>query len=113
MEVSYCADKGIPHAELLGWDVSSRAKLLAQLMEAADRCQMCGTAEWEWNENAYAYEPNEHFCKGCYLREIANEGRTSLPGTRIELTPVSEALRLQQYLTRKRRESLDMEDEHG
>ena len=48
---------------------------------------MCGTAEWEWKENPYAYEPQEVWCKGCYLKDTSTETKDNLPGTSIRLVP--------------------------
>lgn len=48
---------------------------------------MCGTAEWEWKENEFAYEPQEVWCKGCYLKDITNETKDNLPGTTVRMVP--------------------------
>ena len=48
------------------WDPEDRSKALAFLFEKGERCQMCGTAEWEWDENRHAYEPVLRTCWGCY-----------------------------------------------
>ena len=48
---------------------------------------MCGTADWEWEENKRAYEPVEHFCHGCYLKNILGQDSSDVPGTTIELVP--------------------------
>lgn len=87
LELSYCAEKGIPHSEFLEWDPEDRAKVLAYMVEKAERCDMCGTAPWEWDLDKRAYEPVEKFCMGCYLKHMANEGNSSLPGTTITLAP--------------------------
>lgn len=87
--MSYCFEKGISHDEFLSWSPESRAKTLAYAMEQAERCQLCGTAEWEWNENRHAYEPESHYCHGCYLKSVATEGEGNLPGTTVELVPVT------------------------
>lgn len=110
MEVSYCTEKGIPHSEFLEWDAPSRAKLTAFLLEQAETCQLCGTAGWEWEENRYAYDVEEIFCPGCYRKEISSDG-DKLPGTRIELVPVTKELRDKQYILNKRREHIHRERE--
>ena len=51
------------------------AKALAFMLEKSARCDMCGTAEWEWEADRRAYEPVEKFCMGCYLRHMAEIGR--------------------------------------
>lgn len=87
MEMSFCNEHGIPHSEFLGWSSEDRSKALAFIIEKAARCDMCGTAEWEWNKDRRAYEPVEKFCMGCYLKHMAQEGSGALPGTTISLEP--------------------------
>lgn len=110
LEISYCVDKGIPHEKFLEWDVSSRAKVIAYLLEQAETCQLCGTASWEWEENKYAYDVQEVFCPGCYRKEVSNEG-DKLPGTRIELIPVTTELRDRQYQRELRRRHMHRESD--
>lgn len=93
LEVAYCTDKGIPHSKFLNWAPDDRAKALAWKLEESSRCQLCGTADWEWAENQYAYEPSNRFCKGCYLKDITNETSDTLPGTTVVLIPAAEAER--------------------
>lgn len=81
----FCNANGIPHSEFLDWDAVDRSKAVAYLMEEAERCSMCGTADWEWDEDAKAYTPIEHFCRGCYLEKVYGEGREMKPGTTIRL----------------------------
>lgn len=100
--MGYCSDKGISHSEFLSWTPEDRAKTLAYLLEHAATCQLCGTAPWEWEENKFAYEPTEKYCHGCYLKSVTSEGAGSLPGTTVELTPVTAKLRAQQQLDRER-----------
>jgi hypothetical protein len=87
MEMSYCYEQGIPHSEFLDWFPEDRAKALAFMLEKASRCDMCGTAEWEWDADRRAYEPVEKFCMGCYLKHMAQEGSGSMPGTNIVMEP--------------------------
>jgi hypothetical protein len=87
MEMSYCYEQGIPHSEFLDWTPEDRAKVLAFMLEKASRCDMCGTAEWEWDADRRAYEPVEKFCMGCYLKHMANEGGGSMPGTNVVMEP--------------------------
>lgn len=110
LEISYCVDKGIPHEDFLDWDVESRAKVIAYLMEMAETCQLCGTAGWEWEENRYAYDVEEVFCPGCYRKEVSSEG-DKLPGTRIELVPATRELRDRQYLREMRHRHIHREDD--
>ena len=87
LQLQLCNEWGIPHSEFLSWDPEDKAKALAFSLEKSSRCEMCGTAEWEWEENRYAYEPVEHFCMGCYLKHMAGEDGGSMPGTTITLLP--------------------------
>lgn len=64
-----------------------RAKALAFLLEKGERCVLCGTAEWEWKENRFAYEAVSRHCKGCMIKEAASEGSERTPGVTIELRP--------------------------
>ena len=85
MEMALCKEYAIPHSTFLEWEPEDRAKALALLIEEGQRCQMCGTAGWEWEENPYAYEPIAHLCKGCYLKDTAQEDSKNLPGTTVVL----------------------------
>jgi hypothetical protein len=70
------------------WDSDDREKAIAYNMEKNSRCQMCGTAPWEWDEDKRAYEPVEDICWGCYYKDIAQEeSGKGLPGTSINLKP--------------------------
>jgi len=86
MEMSWCSERGIPHSALLDWANEDRAKLAAFLMESNDRCASCGTADWEWEEDFFAYEAMPMQCRGCFMKEAAREDETPL-GTRIALIP--------------------------
>lgn len=91
----------------LEWAPEDRAKAMAFAMEENTRCQMCGTATWEWDEDPHAYEPIAHLCKGCYLKDTAQEDSKNLPGTTIVLEPASaisaeERLRRVEYERRNR-----------
>lgn len=105
--MSFCNDKGIPHSVFLEWDPEDRAKAMAQVMHEGERCSLCGTAPWEWEENRYAYEPEEHMCHGCYLKQSYNEslGKT-LPGTTVELVRVTSQRRAQQIVTLEKRKRM-------
>lgn len=37
--------------------------------EQVQRCGDCGTFEWEWDEDAEAWEADIHWCLGCFYRE--------------------------------------------
>jgi len=92
MEMGWCSDHGLPHSALLEWDQEDRAKLHAHLIEESTRCVMCGTKDWEWEENKFAYMAQEKTCQGCYLKHMASEEGDSLPGTTYELVVYDSAL---------------------
>jgi hypothetical protein len=81
----FCNSHGIPHSEYLDWDAEDQAKAMAYQFEDAQRCQMCGTADWEWEENKRAYEPVMTTCWGCYYKDIAREGQNIGPGVTVSL----------------------------
>jgi hypothetical protein len=109
MEMSYCVDKGIPHSEFLSWDPKDRAKVIAYMIEQADTCSLCGTSKHEWEENPYAYEPEEEWCKGCYLKHVAAEEGGKMPGTTFTLVPVTPERVARQWVENKRRARMKQE----
>ena len=50
---------------------------------------MCGTADWEWEEDRHAYAPVDEFCMGCYLKDVHKESGDSRPGVTTGLIPTS------------------------
>ncbi len=73
---------------MLAWDPTDRAKMTAFLIEKSLKCQMCGTADWEWEENRSAYHPEMQICQGCMHLDAAREEQTEKhPGTSIVLVP--------------------------
>ena len=105
--MAYCHDKGIPHSEFLEWDPEDRAKVLAYSLEQASRCNMCGTAEWEWEENKFAYTPIDNFCRGCYQKSVFSEQESnkSLPGTNVKLVPTTPLMKAQMQVKAKKRQA--------
>jgi hypothetical protein len=87
MEVAWCSDHGLPHSALLDWDPTDRAKLIASLIATGERCTMCGTAGWEWEDDPVAYEPATHLCLGCRRKEEAAEDVGRVMGQRVVLIP--------------------------
>ena len=108
--MGWCVDKGIPHHTYLSWPAESRAKLIAYLMEEALRCSLCGSAEWEWEDNKHAYDVTEKFCQGCYLKTVTADSNGGLPGTTVELVPVTPLLRAKQWQVAERLRELDTDD---
>jgi len=50
---------------------------------------MCGTAEWEWDADRFAYEPVEKYCHGCFIKDAAQDTdpRRNMAGITVELLP--------------------------
>ena len=109
--MSYCFERGIPHSEFLDWDPEDRAKALAFALEQAQRCQMCGTAPWEWEENRFAYTPIEELCTGCYQKSVFSEtSNKPLPGTTVVLKPTTPLLRAQMTRFAQKREKMSFDE---
>lgn len=105
LELSYCVEHAIPHSSWLEkWSPDDRSKVVAYMMEQAERCDMCGTAPYEWEENRFAYEPVDHFCQGCYYKTIYSDAESSsLPGTNVTLVPVTPARLLERLIIEEKR----------
>lgn len=88
-----CSQYGIAHSKFLDWSIEDRNKAMAYVLEDGSRCQMCGTAEWEWDPDQggkrLAYEPVEKICWGCYYKHMAGEGEASMPGSSVTLVPTT------------------------
>lgn len=87
MEMEWCADNGVPHSQFLAWQPSDRAKLIATLLERNSRCQSCGTADHEWEEDSGAYVPMVNVCQGCRVLYAAEEENETSLGARMVLVP--------------------------
>jgi hypothetical protein len=110
MEMSFCSEHGIPHSQFLDWDPEDRSKQLAFMAESASRCQLCGTAPWEWEENKFAFTAVEEFCQGCYQKQVYQDQQgSSLPGTNVKLIPTTPQLTAKLALKARRRSRLKME----
>jgi hypothetical protein len=108
--MSYCHDRGIPHSKFLEWEPEDRAKVLAYTLEYAGRCQLCGTAGWEWEENKFAFTAVEEFCQGCYQKQVFSDQQgSSLPGTNVKLIPTTPQLTAQMAMKTRKRAKLNME----
>lgn len=105
MEMAYCHDQAIPHSRFLEeWSEEDRSKLFAYIMEKAERCQMCGTAPWEWEENKFAYVPVHQVCLGCQKKDVLRDDDEKPPaGSSIVLIPGSEAERLEREKAQRRK----------
>jgi len=96
MEVAWCSDHGLPHSHLLSWDGEDRAKLAAHLLNESARCALCGTSDWEWDEDRFAYEATEHFCPGCKMKADAAEEIGNAEGKRVMLVPKRVAIEMRE-----------------
>lgn len=109
--MQFCTDHGIPHSQFLDWDLDDRAKTTAYLMEANARCDMCGTAEWEWDENPFAYEAVDEFCKGCYMKSVySDQEKGGLPGTNVKLIPVTPMRKAERIVKAKKMAAMQRRD---
>jgi hypothetical protein len=81
----FCNEHGMPHSKFLAWDRDDQAKAIAFMFEDAERCQLCGTAGWEWEADRNAYEPVLITCLGCYYKEVSREGQDIGPGVTVRL----------------------------
>lgn len=71
----------------------------AVALERGERCPSCGTAQWEWKDDNYAYEPMNTTCIGCQKKELladaSEKDDAPMPkGTTIRLFPKETAERL-------------------
>lgn len=82
--------------------------MLAFRVEKGLRCQMCGTADWEWDPkqggNRFAYEPTMQTCMGCQAKEILQEEGDRHPGATVVLKPTNTPEWAQMQLRRIRRQ---------
>lgn len=85
MQMRFCNEHGMPHSQFLDWNPDDQAKALAMMFDDAQRCQLCGTADWEWEQDRHAYEPVLKTCLGCYYKEISREGQEIGPGVTVAL----------------------------
>jgi hypothetical protein len=76
--------------------------MLAFTLEKAERCQMCGTAEWEWERNPRAYEAVDRFCRGCWQRDSRAKESEDSPGVTVELAPTGTQAWAQRFLRAKK-----------
>lgn len=111
LELQFCDDNGLPHSALLEWEMEDRAKMIALRLERNERCQMCGTAEWEWDPAKggykFAYEPMTHICKGCAIKETAAEDTQRIPGASVVLRPTRTREWAKSVMLREKRRKRD------
>lgn len=101
-----CFELGISHSHFLGgpdeWTPEDRAKVVAYSIEKSMRCTMCGTADWEWEEDGYAYEAVQQVCFGCQKKDLIRTDPEfeSKPGVSIILLPKKVAQKLSEIAPR-------------
>lgn len=114
LELDFCATGPIPHSAFLSWSPDDRAKALSHYIEKSLRCTLCGTAQWEWDRDQFAYEPVEHHCIGCAMREGAQKEMEPRNGVTVTLARASGAEAEQRHRMRDafaERSRLDAEDD--
>ena len=110
-ELAFCNEHGIPHSEFLAWDPLDRAKALGFMAYEGEKCALCGTADWEWEEDKFAYEPVLHQCWGCYYKSVYYDSLGKPPaGATVELQKVTPQMQAQREVRemkeiQKRREA--------
>lgn len=84
-------------------------------MEKASKCGTCGTAEWEWVEDPYAYSPVRYTCAGCRKREILLDDDDDAPkGTTVRLVDKATAIQIEMALhEQQKRRRLEQREEDG
>lgn len=85
--MEWCAEHGLPHSAFLDWPDEDRAKLIAYILDSKGRCSTCGTSQWEWDNDQFAYEAMRHTCKGCMILYAAEEDNDRSLGSRMVLVP--------------------------
>lgn len=108
--MALCEDYKIPHSAFLDWDPEDRAKALAYRAEKSERCVMCGTAQWEWEENPHAYIVEDVHCPGCYRKHRANEEKGRLPGTSVQLVKPTPARLARLQIMEEKRQRIAAKD---
>lgn len=108
LELGYAVEHGIPWSRYLEeFSSADRGWVIAHTMEQAERCDMCGTASWEWEENRFAYEAVDSLCQGCYLKSVfSDQEGSSLPGTNVKLVPVTPLRKAQRQVAEERRRKM-------
>lgn len=76
--IRYACERGIPFSVYSGrvvadgepdWLPEDRDVVAVWQAEEALRCSDCGTYEWEWEDDEFAYLPDHWTCLGCLYRE--------------------------------------------
>lgn len=98
-------EQGISRTDwLTKWRPEDRSLIVACLLEKAEQCAMCGSADWEWEEDPDAYRALHMTCLGCAAKDRARSSEdtdTSTPGSSIRLVPTSKAIRMASVRTKR------------
>jgi hypothetical protein len=70
---------------------------------------LCGTAEWEWEEDKRAYAPLEHFCMGCYIKNVYADSIDNAPGVTVRLSPTGTIEHAKRVVKERRRAAMNRE----
>ena len=76
---------------------------MAFAMERNTRCQLCGTASWEWEEDPRAYVPVQQICWGCYHKDNVRETGSDMAGVSVVLVTRDQATAAANVPTRRPR----------
>lgn len=67
-----------------------RSVVVAVALEEAQRCGLCGTANWQWEDDPEAFVAASVVCPGCARRDVATEEAGSAArqhGATVQLLP--------------------------
>jgi hypothetical protein len=81
------------------WLPEDRAKAIAYSIESGLRCHMCGTSEWQWEEDLGAFEAIAKICLGCQRKDWQREENSELSqqaGVSLHLVSRAEAKRIRE-----------------
>ncbi|HEY9375045.1 hypothetical protein [Streptomyces sp.] len=92
LELDVCAEYRIPHSAFLAWDQDDRDKAIWHWIWKRQECGTCGTREEEWDESRgghrWAYVAEKRRCRGCEVREAAEETRTAEDGRGVHIVMI-------------------------
>ena len=80
---------------------------MAFSIEDSLNCGLCGTSEWEWEEDKKAYAPVEQFCMGCYIKTVYSDSIDSSPGVTVQLGPTKTIEHAKRLMDEKRKAAKD------
>jgi hypothetical protein len=66
-------------------------------LEKAELCGLCGTADWQWDEDPEAFVAAAVVCRGCARREAKSEAEgqgVKQHGSSVQLVPREHAVKV-------------------